>query len=87
MNKKLSLFLIFNFSFLIFVAAQPDRWQQRVKYTMNVDVDVNSNRFNGVQKLEYTNNSPDKLDKGIFSFILECLSARQRNGCKKPGIG
>src|SRR5580765_5570307 len=66
MNKKLSLFLIFYFSCLIFVAAQPGRWQQFVKYTMNVDVDVNSNRFSGIQKLEYTNRSPDKLDRVFF---------------------
>ena len=77
MKKKLILFFIFHFSFFIFAFAQPDRWQQLVKYTMNVDVDVTTNRFTGIQKLEYTNNSPDKLDKGIFSFILECVSARQ----------
>jgi hypothetical protein len=66
MNKKLSLFLIFNFTFLIFVSAQPDRWQQRVKYNMNVDVNVQTNIINGIQKLEYTNNSPDKLSKVYF---------------------
>ena len=33
--------------------AQPDRWQQRVKYTMNIDMDVQTNRFTGKQKLEY----------------------------------
>ncbi|MGN6530267.1 MAG: M1 family metallopeptidase, partial [Ginsengibacter sp.] len=66
MNKKLCLFLIFNLSFLIFVSAQPGRWQQRVQYNMNVDVNVQTNIINGVQKLEYTNNSPDKLSKVYF---------------------
>ena len=66
MNKKLSLVLIFNFAFLIFVFAQPDRWQQKVKYKMNVDLDVNTNLLNGTEKLEYTNNSPDKLTKAYF---------------------
>ncbi len=66
MNKKLCLFLIFNLSFLIFVSAQPDRWQQRVQYNMNVDVNVQTNIINGIQKLEYTNNSPDKLSKVYF---------------------
>ncbi len=53
---------------LIFVIsyAQPDRWQQRVKYTMDVKVDVNTNRFSGTQKLEYTNNSPDTLGKLFY---------------------
>jgi len=43
------------------VSAQPDRWQQRVKYTMNVSMDVQANRFAGTQTLAYTNNSPDTI--------------------------
>ena len=61
--KKICLLFISNFCFLFFISAQPDRWQQHVRYNMNIDVDVNSNRFTGLQKLEYTNNSPDKLDR------------------------
>src|SRR5690349_2910947 len=66
MKKKFSLFVFFNLTFLIFVAAQPGRWQQSVKYNMNVDVNVQTNIINGIQKLEYTNNSPDKLSKVYF---------------------
>jgi hypothetical protein len=43
------------------VSAQPDRWQQRVKYTMDVKMDVQTNRFTGDQTLVYSNNSPDTL--------------------------
>jgi hypothetical protein len=50
----------------VVVSAQPDRWQQRVKYTMNVDMDVNTNRFTGNQTLVYTNNSPDTLTKVFY---------------------
>src|SRR5882757_967914 len=46
--------------------AQPDRWQQHVKYTMDVNMDVNTNRFTGRQKLDYTNNSPDTLDRVFY---------------------
>lgn len=46
--------------------AQPDRWQQRVKYNMDVRVDVSTNRFTGKQRLEYTNNSPDTLKKVFY---------------------
>jgi hypothetical protein len=46
--------------------AQPDRWQQHVKYTMNVDVDVTTNQFTGKQHLEYSNNSPDVLNKVFY---------------------
>ncbi len=48
------------------VSAQPDRWQQRVKYTMDVNMDVNTNRFTGSQTLVYTNNSPDTLFKVFY---------------------
>jgi len=48
------------------VSAQPDRWQQRVKYTMNVQMDVQANRFAGSQTLAYTNNSPDTLYKVYY---------------------
>ena len=41
--------------------AQPDRWQQKVRYRMDVDMDVKANRFTGKQSLEYWNNSPDTL--------------------------
>jgi hypothetical protein len=46
--------------------AQPDRWQQRVKYAMNVVMDVSANRFTGSQTLTYTNNSPDTLSKVFY---------------------
>ncbi len=61
-------FLLFIFYFLLSftLIAQPDRWQQSVKYVMKIDLDVNTNRFTGKQKLEYTNNSPDKLNKVFY---------------------
>src|ERR1700730_5615689 len=46
--------------------AQPDRWQQRVKYSMNIDVNVQTNQFTGKQKLEYWNNSPDTLSRVFY---------------------
>lgn len=46
--------------------AQPERWQQHVKYTMDVNMDVSTNRFTGRQKLEYTNNSPDTLNRVFY---------------------
>ncbi len=48
------------------VKAQPDRWQQRVKYTMTVDMNVQTNQLAGKQKLEYFNQSPDTLSHVFF---------------------
>ncbi|MGG9961454.1 M1 family metallopeptidase [Ferruginibacter sp. SUN106] len=53
--------------------AQPDRWQQRVKYNMSIDMDVNTNQFKGKQKLEYTNNSPDVLNKLFYHLYFNAF--------------
>lgn len=87
MKKKLSLLLLFNFSFLLFVFAQPDRWQQHVKYNMKVDVDVNTNLINGIQKLEYTNNSPDKLDKVYFHLYWNAFQPGSEMDVRSRELG
>jgi hypothetical protein len=46
--------------------AQPDRWQQKVKYKMDVRMDVQQDRMKGKQVLEYWNNSPDTLKVLFF---------------------
>src|ERR1700741_3081813 len=50
----------------VVACAQPDRWQQRVKYTMDVNMNVTTNQFTGKQRLEYINNSPDTLKKVFY---------------------
>ena len=50
-----------------------ERWQQYAKYYMEIDMDVNTNRFTGVQKLEYTNNSPDELDKVFYHLYFNAF--------------
>src|SRR4051812_22445244 len=60
------LFLSLTVIFSLSLAAQPDRWQQRVKYVMNIDMNVQTNQYTGKQKLEYTNNSPDTLDHVFY---------------------
>lgn len=50
----------------LLATAQTGYWQQKVKYTMDVDVNANTNQFTGKQKLEYWNNSPDTLTKVFY---------------------
>ena len=70
MNYRPVFLLLIIFLLILHKAnAQPDRWQQHVKYTMNIDMDVNTNRFTGKQKLEYTNNSPDILNKVYYHLF------------------
>jgi len=65
MKKEILALLAFCL-YLQTTLGQPDRWQQRVKYVMNVDVNVTLNQFKGKQRLEYTNNSPDTLNRVFY---------------------
>ena len=56
-----------------FCQAQPDRWQQKVKYEMDVNMNVKTNRFTGKQKLEYWNNSPDTLTKVFYHLYFNAF--------------
>ena len=64
--KKFSCFSILIFAISLYAFSQPDRWQQRVKYAMDVKMDVVTNRFTGKQRLEYFNNSTDTLHKVFY---------------------
>ncbi|MGB3007827.1 MAG: M1 family peptidase, partial [Chitinophagaceae bacterium] len=48
-------------------------WQQRVKYSMNIDMNIQTNRFTGKQKLEYFNNSPDTLTKVFYHLYFNAF--------------
>ena len=72
MNLK-TVFAAFILTISITVSAQPDRWQQRVKYAMDIDMNVQTNRFTGKQKLEYWNNSPDTLKKVFYHLYFNAF--------------
>ncbi len=48
-------------------------WQQRVSYEMEVDMDVNTHRFSGKQKLTYYNNSPDTLNRIFYHLYFNAF--------------
>ena len=48
-------------------------WQQHVDYEMDVKMDVNSFNYGGTQKLVYTNNSPDDLDKVFYHLFYNAF--------------
>jgi hypothetical protein len=55
------------------VSAQNDRWQQRVKYQMDVEFDAVKHQYKGTQKLVYSNNSPDTLNKVFYHLYLNAF--------------
>ncbi len=87
MKKKLSLFFVLTILLFTYSYAQPDRWQQHVNYNMNVDVDVNANLINGIQKLEYTNNSPDKLNKVYFHLYWNAFQPGSEMDVRSRELG
>ncbi|MEO6720758.1 MAG: M1 family metallopeptidase [Ferruginibacter sp.] len=70
-----------------FSAAQPNRWQQHVKYNMNVDMNVETNRFTGKQKLEYTNNSPDTLKKLFYHLYFNAFQPNSNMDVRSREFG
>ena len=80
-------YFLFLFSFLLFsscVVSQNQKqkeyqsnnnyyWQQHVDYTMDIKMDVTNYQYIGTQKLVYTNNSPDVLDKVFYHLYFNAF--------------
>jgi Peptidase family M1 domain len=84
---KLIVFTLFVLSLFSFVSAQPNRWQQRVKYVMDINMDVSTNRYTGKQKLEYTNNSPDTLDKIFYHLYWNAFQPNSMMDTRSRELG
>ena len=48
-------------------------WQQHIDYTMDIDMNVNNYQYQGKQKVVYTNNSPDDLDKVFYHLYFNAF--------------
>lgn len=74
MNNNLSFIALLMLSSIPFIStAQTGRWQQAVKYDMDVKMDAPKNQYQGTQVLEYTNNSPDTLEKVFFHLYYNAF--------------
>lgn len=72
MLKQISFFAAL-FFFTTTIWAQPDRWQQRAEYKIDIDFDVNKHQFSGKQRLKYFNNSPDELDRVFYHLYFNAF--------------
>ena len=52
------------------IVAHSQYWQQEIDYKIEVNFDNINNQYKGFQKIKYTNNSPETLKKGFFSFVF-----------------
>ena len=51
----------------------PGYWQQAVDYQMEIDMNVETNRYDGHQLLSYTNNSPDTLNRVFYHLFFNAF--------------
>ncbi|QLG45381.1 M1 family metallopeptidase [Costertonia aggregata] len=74
MKKFLSTTLIALLTTVTGLQAQNNSyWQQHVDYTMNVDMNVENYQYSGTQKLVYTNNSPDELNRVYYHLYFNAF--------------
>jgi len=70
---KKVLFLAIAFITLVGNAQNPNYWQQHVDYTMSIDMNVENYQYDGIQKLVYTNNSPDVIDYVFYHLFFNAF--------------
>ncbi|MBW3518836.1 M1 family metallopeptidase [Flavobacterium sp. NKUCC04_CG] len=74
--KKFFLSLSFSLAFLGALAQKnpnPGYWQQHVDYKMEVNMDIKKSQYAGIQKLTYTNHSPDTLNRVFFHLFYNAF--------------
>ena len=72
--RSLALLLVLFASATSLIAQTTDcYWQQHVDYTMDVSIDVKSFQYSGTQKLVYTNNSPDTLNRIYYHLFFNAF--------------
>ncbi|MGY6558359.1 MAG: M1 family metallopeptidase [Nitritalea sp.] len=67
--------------------AQVERWQQRVKYDMDVTMNTETNRYRGTQQLAYTNNSPDTLTRAFYHLYYNAFQPGSMMDVRSRTIG
>ena len=82
-------FVFFFLGLIMFQSTKGQYWQQAVEYTMEVALDHESATYSGVQKIVYTNNSPETLNKVFYHLYFNAfkpgseMAVRQKNSADK----
>jgi hypothetical protein len=84
--KQLTVVYFLLLAFIV-AKAQPDRWQQRIKYAINVDMNVSTNRFTGTEKIDYSNNSPDTLNRLFFHLYWNAFQPNSMMDVRSRDLG
>ena len=73
MRLLTTLLLIQGFVFSTLAQNKTTYWQQHADYTMEVEMDVETFKYTGTQKLIYTNNSPDELTRVYYHLYFNAF--------------
>lgn len=84
MKKGLMICLLV--SLVLSVQAQ-ERWQQKIKYKMDVVMNVNTNILKGKQVIEYTNNSTDTLKWVYFHLYWNAFQPNSMMDVRNRELG
>ena len=82
-------FVFFFLGLIMFQSARSQYWQQAADYTMEVALDHENATYSGVQKIVYTNNSPETLNKVFYHLYFNAfkpgseMAVRQKNSADK----
>ena len=68
--KRILFFLI---GLFVLHVGSAQYWQQAVDYTMEVALDTETALYNGTQKLVYTNNSPETINKVFYHLYFNAF--------------
>ncbi|WP_025742229.1 M1 family metallopeptidase [Aquimarina pacifica] len=72
MFKKIA-FVLFAGIYCVNAQNNTSYWQQKVAYTMDVDMNVENFQYEGTQELVYTNNSPDTLYQVFYHLYFNAF--------------
>ena len=84
--KRILFFLI---GLFVLQVGSAQYWQQAVDYTMEVALDTETALYNGTQKLVYTNNSPETINKVFYHLYFNAfkpgseMAVRLKNAADK----
>lgn len=62
-------------------------WQQRISYGIDVDMNVVTNRFTGIEKINYWNNSPDTLTRVFFHLYWNAFQPNSSMDVRSRELG
>jgi hypothetical protein len=87
MKKILFSALLILTGFIAFAQHQHERWQQKVHYKMDIQVDAANNQFTGKQHIDYWNNSPDTLKVLYFHLPWNAFQPGSMMDVRSQEIG